>query len=282
MKTVPYSIRQVSATLALTLLALLPPVALANNVTVTVAIVQTPIGAAGSVGVFCTSDVPLAGIRVPLILDDPDILIDSVSFANSIADYRFIRNSQLADTSRRGFTNILPDVNFLALIQPSDDELFRIHYHVRPQATLGFVPIDTFRTRQQIGDFIWYDQLEASDKDGFMILPEFVWGGIYIADVPTDATDESVVLPGRFVLQQNHPNPFNPATTIPFSIPTPAALSLEVFDITGRLARREFAENFTAGDHEIAFDGSSLPSGVYFYRLNTPFGCLTRKMTLVK
>lgn len=52
--------RQVAATLALTLLALLPPVASASEVTVTVAIVQTPIGAAGSVGVFCTSDVPLA------------------------------------------------------------------------------------------------------------------------------------------------------------------------------------------------------------------------------
>lgn len=274
--------RQVAATLALTLLALLPPVASASEVTVTVAIVQTPIGAAGSVGVFCTSDVPLAGIRVPLILDDPDILIDSVSFANSIAGPQFVRNSQLSNSNRRGFTDILPDVNFLALIQPNDDELFRIHYRVRPDATPGFVPIDTFRTRHQLNELVWFDQLEASDDEGLMILPDFLWGGIHIADVPTDAADESVVLPGRFVLQQNHPNPFNPATTIPFSIPTPAALSLKVFDITGRVVWRGAAGNLSAGDHEIAFDGTSLPSGVYFYRLNTPFGSLTRKMTLVK
>jgi len=279
---VPHSFRSISAILLLTLLAIPLSWASASDVTVTVAIVQTPIGSAGSVGVFCTSDVPLAGIRVPLILDDPDILIDSVSFAHSIADYRFIRNSQLADTSHRGFTNILPDVNFLALMQPNDDELFRIHYHVRPQATPGFVPIDTFRTRQQLNETVWYDQLEASDENGVMILPEFVWGGIHIVDVPTDAADEPVVLPGNFALGQNHPNPFNPATTIPFSVPAPAALSLEVYDISGRLAWRGAQATFTAGDHEIAFDGSSLPSGVYFYRLNTPFGSLTRKMTLVK
>lgn len=277
-----YSIRQAATTLALTLLLLVPPVATASNVTVTVAIVQTPIGSTGSVGVFCTSDVPLAGIRVPLILDDPDILIDSVSFATSIAGPQFVRFSQLTNTNRRAFTNILPDVNFLALMQPNDDELFRIFYRVRPAAALGFVPIDTFCIRHQLNETVWYDQLEASDDNGVMILPDFLWGGIYIADVPTDAADEQAVLPGNFALGQNHPNPFNPSTIIPFSLPAPAAFALEVYDITGRLAWRGAEGTFTAGDHEMAFDGSSLPSGVYFYRLNTPFGSQTRKMTLVK
>lgn len=86
----------------------------------------------------------------------------------------------------------------------------------------------------------------------------------------------------RFTLNQNYPNPFNPATTISFTLPEAAAVELTVFDMTGRKIRTLVNQAVHAGDHNILFDASSLPSGVYFYKLVTPSGYQSKKMTLIK
>jgi hypothetical protein len=59
-------------------------------------------------------------------------------------------------------------------------------------------------------------------------------------------------------------------------------VTLDVFDILGRRVARLVNDRFEAGNHEIPFAGSSLSSGVYLYRLSTPFEVQTKKMLLVK
>ncbi|MBI5214127.1 MAG: T9SS type A sorting domain-containing protein [Ignavibacteriae bacterium] len=74
--------------------------------------------------------------------------------------------------------------------------------------------------------------------------------------------------PESFSLEQNYPNPFNPTTTIEFSVPEYASISLSVFNILGQeIASPIIQEEYDAGTHEISFDASQLPSGIYFYRL---------------
>jgi hypothetical protein len=96
--------------------------------------------------------------------------------------------------------------------------------------------------------------------------------------------------PTRTSLAQNYPNPFNPATTIEFELASDALVTVKVYNTLGQeVAAPARAEEFGAGSNEIAFDGSTLPSGVYFYRmtaedLQTGEATISgiRKMTLVR
>jgi hypothetical protein len=88
-------------------------------------------------------------------------------------------------------------------------------------------------------------------------------------------------------LLPNRPNPFNPATEIAFSIGTPGPVRLQIFSTRGQLVRVLVDEAMSAGEHSAVWDGRTLTgrpvaSGVYFYRLSTPDGQWTRKMSLIK
>ncbi len=95
-------------------------------------------------------------------------------------------------------------------------------------------------------------------------------------------------LPSAYSLTQNSPNPFNPATTIRFSIPEGGAdVSLRIYDLRGRLVRVLVDGRRNGGEHTVFFDGHNgsgrqLPSGVYLYRLISGEFTVTRKMLLLK
>ena len=74
-------------------------------------------------------------------------------------------------------------------------------------------------------------------------------------------------LPNKYLLYQNYPNPFNPTTTIKYELPKDAFVKLVVYDILGREVRTLVNEQKSAGSYKVIFDGSNLPSGVYFYRI---------------
>jgi hypothetical protein len=74
-------------------------------------------------------------------------------------------------------------------------------------------------------------------------------------------------LPVSYSLGQNYPNPFNPSTTIQFDIPKASIVTLKVYNILGQEVAILVDEKREAGRYEVILDGSMLPSGVYFYRL---------------
>jgi hypothetical protein len=99
----------------------------------------------------------------------------------------------------------------------------------------------------------------------------------------TDVGDEPFVeMPDGFYLHQNYPNPFNPTTTISFTLSSRTSARLEVFDLLGRQVGIRDLGFLRSGDHSIEYDASGLPSGVYFYRLETETNSQTRKMILLK
>ena len=90
-------------------------------------------------------------------------------------------------------------------------------------------------------------------------------------------------IPNRFILDQNHPNPFNPLTTISYSLPQISTVTLKIYDVMGReMATLVNNERRTVGNHKVLFDATDLPSGVYLYRLQTENYIETKKMILIK
>jgi len=85
-----------------------------------------------------------------------------------------------------------------------------------------------------------------------------------------------------FRLHQNYPNPFNPTTKIKFDIPKASDVKLIIFDAAGRVIKNITQNNLTAGSYEYAFNGESLSSGIYYFRLETNDFAKTVKMVLVK
>ncbi|MBE2256909.1 MAG: T9SS type A sorting domain-containing protein [Ignavibacteria bacterium] len=87
----------------------------------------------------------------------------------------------------------------------------------------------------------------------------------------------------KFELVQNYPNPFNPSTSIGFLIPISTNISLKIYNSIGEEVK-VFADNefFSAGSHSFIFEGSDLPSGIYFYELKSTFFNDIKKMILIK
>jgi hypothetical protein len=90
------------------------------------------------------------------------------------------------------------------------------------------------------------------------------------------------VLPRQIALGDNYPNPFNPITTIPFTLAESASVRIEVYNMLGQLVAVLVNDYREAGMHTVGFDARSLSSGVYIYRLQSGTTSLTGKMLLMK
>lgn len=85
-----------------------------------------------------------------------------------------------------------------------------------------------------------------------------------------------------FDLKQNYPNPFNPTTQIHFSVPTNGNATLAIYDALGRQVMVLLNQYFAAGSYSYNFNATSLPSGIYYYRLQTGNNTATKKLVLTK
>ena len=94
-------------------------------------------------------------------------------------------------------------------------------------------------------------------------------------------------MPSDFALGGNYPNPFNPATNIYYTIDSFSELNITVYDVLGNQVRNLFQGKVPPGDHSIYWNGedqsgTGLPSGVYFYRLESKGRNILGKMMLLK
>lgn len=86
----------------------------------------------------------------------------------------------------------------------------------------------------------------------------------------------------NIVLQQNFPNPFNPTTSIQYSVSSSQFVSLKIYDVLGNEIETLVNEEKTVGSYKVDWNASELPSGVYLYRVNTGRSNLLRKMILMR
>jgi hypothetical protein len=92
----------------------------------------------------------------------------------------------------------------------------------------------------------------------------------------------STEVPAEFELGQNYPNPFNSMTNVKFKMLNGGEVKIVVYDISGREVRTLVDARLEAGVYEVRFDSGDLPSGVYFYRMETDKFTETRKLILMK
>jgi hypothetical protein len=111
-------------------------------------------------------------------------------------------------------------------------------------------------------------------------------GNIGYATAPIDPVgidnDEKNNKPDNFVLYQNFPNPFNPSTTIQYTISETGLVSLRIYNLLGEDVATLVNEEKPAGNHEVEFNAASLSSGLYFYKLQSGSFIEIKKMILMK
>ncbi len=146
----------------------------------------------------------------------------------------------------------------------------------------GAAPTGTYSYRLAVGSYP--NTVYASDEFTFYKEGASADGSdsdwtLYGWDEPVSSSADQ---PVKFGLSGNHPNPFNPETSIRFTLGKDGHVNLTVYDLSGRRVA-ELVNGFReAGSHEITFNGSGLPSGIYFYRLTVKDHTAVGKMLLVK
>ncbi len=107
-----------------------------------------------------------------------------------------------------------------------------------------------------------------------------------IVDFPVAVENENNKIPETYSLSQNFPNPFNPSTTIKFTVPKSAnpsdRVTLKVYDMLGKDIATLVNEDLSAGTYQFEWNAANLASGVYFYRLTSGAFTETKKMILSK
>jgi len=150
------------------------------------------------------------------------------------------------------------------------------------------------------GGFNWSQPCQVNKDAGFGFLyfkdinTGYVFGGIGAIMKTTngggfvDVKQISNNIPLKYLLFQNFPNPFNPATVIKFDVPVDSRIRgndrvvLKVYDILGKEVKTLVNENLQAGTYEVTFNGSGFASGIYFYTLTAGDFKETKKLVLLK
>ena len=108
------------------------------------------------------------------------------------------------------------------------------------------------------------------------------------ASLPVTSVNFNVPgVPQQFILHNNYPNPFNPATTIAFQLPTATDVMVKIYNMLGREVKVLISKRFDAGTYSVLWDGldsqgKQVASGVYLYRIETKGFSQTRKLLLLK
>ncbi len=127
-------------------------------------------------------------------------------------------------------------------------------------------------------DDVYIDQITFRGLTAGKVIP----GGGGQGSVVLTQQPGEIELPVEFALSQNHPNPFNPMTTIEFSLPEAARVELVIFDTQGRRVATLADGEFAAGPHALQWNASGEASGVYFYRITAGEAQETHRMILLK
>jgi hypothetical protein len=133
--------------------------------------------------------------------------------------------------------------------------------------------------------------IELTDDGGYIICGQTDSYGqgsydVYIVKLSPDISGiedgDYGALPDNIYLGQNYPNPFNASTIINYSLPQPADIRIEIFDILGRRVETLFSGPQQAGEHTVSWSPGDISSGVYYYRIGSEDYNQSRSCLLIK
>jgi hypothetical protein len=157
----------------------------------------------------------------------------------------------------------------------SNDERYASINRVTPNQGGYYTIYMTYQKDRQPGNFC-----SANADHSFISRASLIFRKI------TDATligvNNNSTTAKEFKLNQNYPNPFNPTTTINYNVPSRSFVTLKIYNVNGQEVRTLVNGIQSAGNQQLVFDASNLPSGVYFYTITAGDFKDTKKMILVK
>tara|TARA_Y100000034_G_scaffold10617_2_gene11123 strand:- start:4464 stop:7502 length:3039 start_codon:yes stop_codon:yes gene_type:complete len=109
-----------------------------------------------------------------------------------------------------------------------------------------------------------------------------VWSNTWIGDQSTILETDQDLVAHEFALFPNYPNPFNPVTTIRFSLPEKQHVTLQIYNLIGQEVATVINKELPAGFHNLIWNAENIPSGVYLYRLASKEKAISNKMILLK
>lgn len=193
------------------------------------------------------------------------------------------------------YDQTLPFINAVAAISPGNDTLFVAISNSAESETISCkMTINYFdRTSGRLlrlegasyGDdhaTLQVQPIDAGEADSILVQPHSVVFVELYGGKATSVDESHGEMPRDFELHQNYPNPFNPATTIRFSLPKAEHVTLKVFDVTGREVVTLVEGKMAAGEHQVIFEAGGLPSGMYFYQIQSGSFSQTRKAVLMR
>tara|TARA_R110000868_G_scaffold408293_3_gene690940 strand:- start:217 stop:2589 length:2373 start_codon:yes stop_codon:yes gene_type:complete len=138
----------------------------------------------------------------------------------------------------------------------------------------------------------WRPGLWRNDQEAFIMRngdverPALTWLREYVTTSEVGVSNEDEgddnSAPSEFKLSQNYPNPFNPSTQIEYQVSSNSNVSINVYDITGRLVQTLVNKTHSAGSYTVNFNASALSTGMYFYELRSDTYREIKKMMLIK
>ncbi len=176
--------------------------------------------------------------------------------------------------------NAVPGNNSIALNWSTGSESSVSHFEIERDGTaMAHV---TAANRPSGHSYTWLDEDVTNGETYSYTLTSVDLDGSRVVHGTVEATPRAEMLPSEFSLAQNYPNPFNASTMIEYSLPEATSISLIVFNLAGQEVAVLAKGMQSAGRHTVNFNANDLPSGLYFYRLESANHSLQQKMVLLK
>ncbi|RPI01595.1 MAG: T9SS C-terminal target domain-containing protein, partial [Ignavibacteriae bacterium] len=248
---------------------------------------------------FSPSDGTTAGIIHALESGDKDIFFGVMAFTRTDIAQKLI-DRKTAGAKVRGMIDQSPNV--LGMLQSGGvDALTAGHSIVTGLFHHKYAVVDPFTDGSDplviTGSHNWSSAAEQENDENTLIIHSGEIARQYVQEFSkrykesggtgsvTAVTQLDAPVPTRYELSQNFPNPFNPTTSIRFTIPagdTHRAVSLRVFDMLGREVAVLVNAEKSAGSYQVDWNAASMSSGIYFYQLRAGSDIRTKSMLLLK
>jgi len=191
--------------------------------------------------------------------------LDTLTFENVLIHFE-VENFVVSDSLGDGHIRVQNVRDFGMVMDTVEFE----HYSLDPiDAQLGFPALNFIR-------------LDLVDNMGNLLDPEafiqtWIHGGEIISADPTPE-----LTPTDFSISSAYPNPFNSTLSIQYDVPTPAHVTLNVYDLTGRQVATLVNSVLPSGSHSTSWQADNFPSGLYFLNLRSGSHSESRKIVLLK